>query len=70
MAALGSSHMFNDQYLDKEENGKIMVSWSFLGVVFFSLKTPCWIFTMFAKHSRLSFILEQDSCEMDSVWGF
>lgn len=35
MAALGSSHMFNDQYLDKEENGKIMVSWSFLGVVFF-----------------------------------
>ncbi|RLV98878.1 hypothetical protein DV515_00010344 [Chloebia gouldiae] len=24
MAALGSSHMFNDQYLDKEENGKIM----------------------------------------------
>jgi len=26
MAALGSSHMFSDQYLDKEENGKIMVS--------------------------------------------
>ncbi|KAM6319491.1 intraflagellar transport protein 52 homolog isoform 1-T1 [Podargus strigoides] len=24
MAALGSSHMFSDQYLDKEENGKIM----------------------------------------------
>lgn len=41
MAALGSSHMFNDQYLDKEENGKIMVSWSFLGVgFFFSLETP------------------------------
>lgn len=26
MAALGSCHMFSDQYLDKEENGKIMVS--------------------------------------------
>ncbi|KFP55587.1 Intraflagellar transport protein 52, partial [Cariama cristata] len=24
MAALGSSHMFSDQYLDKEENGRIM----------------------------------------------
>lgn len=27
MAALGSCHMFSDQYLDKEENGKIMVSY-------------------------------------------
>lgn len=26
MAALGSCHMFSDQYLDKEENGKILVS--------------------------------------------
>lgn len=39
MAALGSSHMFSDQYLDKEENGKIMVS--LLGFfVCFLKKTP------------------------------
>ena len=29
LAVLGSCHMFSDQYLDKEENSKIMVS-SFL----------------------------------------
>lgn len=40
MAALGSSHMFSDQYLDKEENGKIMVSWSFWELFVFNLKTP------------------------------
>lgn len=26
LAVLGSCHMFSDQYLDKEENSKIMVS--------------------------------------------
>ena len=26
LAVLGSSHMFSDQYLDKEENSKIMVN--------------------------------------------
>lgn len=26
VAVLGSMHMFHDQYIDKEENGKIMVS--------------------------------------------
>lgn len=41
MAALGSSHMFSDQYLDKEDNGKIMVSLGF-GLLF---KTLLWIFT-------------------------
>lgn len=28
LAVLGSCHMFSDQYLDKEENSKIMVSFS------------------------------------------
>lgn len=26
LAVLGSCHMFSDQYIDKEENSKIMVS--------------------------------------------
>ena len=26
LVVLGSTHMFSDQYLDKEENGKILVS--------------------------------------------
>uniref|UniRef100_A0A8D2GI58 Intraflagellar transport 52 n=1 Tax=Urocitellus parryii TaxID=9999 RepID=A0A8D2GI58_UROPR len=30
LAVLGSCHMFSDQYLDKEENSKIMVSFSLL----------------------------------------
>uniref|UniRef100_A0A673J032 V-myb avian myeloblastosis viral oncogene homolog-like 2b n=1 Tax=Sinocyclocheilus rhinocerous TaxID=307959 RepID=A0A673J032_9TELE len=30
LAVLGSCHMFSDQYLDKEENGKIMVRYSWL----------------------------------------
>lgn len=69
MAALGSSHMFNDQYLDKEENGKIMVSWSFLGVVFVSLlKHP--VGSSQHLQSTPPFILEQDSYEVDSIWGF
>lgn len=29
LAVLGSCHMFSDQYLDKEENSKIMVSVQF-----------------------------------------
>ena len=31
LAVLGSSHMFSDQYLDKEENSKIMVTFSACG---------------------------------------
>lgn len=30
LAVLGSCHMFSDQYLDKEENNKIMVSFFLL----------------------------------------
>lgn len=44
MAALGSSHMFSDEYLDKEENGKIMVSSAVVLFCFFN-KTPQWLFT-------------------------
>ncbi|XP_059683147.1 intraflagellar transport protein 52 homolog isoform X1 [Gavia stellata] len=35
MAALGSSHMFTDQYLDKEDNGKIMIFFGLLPIFFF-----------------------------------
>jgi len=32
LAVLGSCHMFSDQYIDKEENSKILVSQLRLGV--------------------------------------
>ena len=34
LAVLGSCHMFSDQYLDKEENSKIMVSFPFINLMY------------------------------------